>query len=116
MEEKMKNIPLRNGLLSKLNNNVTFLSDKPEETAESTLQALWLTASGTPVSAEAALAMDIAALDTGKEKALLALVEKRVEGTPLAHLTGRQQFMGVELLAGPEALRSEEHTSELQSH
>jgi len=100
----MKNLPLWNKLLSKLNTNVTFLSDKPEETAESTLKALWLTASGTPVSAESALTMDIEALDHHGEKTLLDLIEKRISGIPLAHLTERQQFMGIELMAGPEAL------------
>jgi release factor glutamine methyltransferase len=38
------------------------------------------------------------------ERLLGALVERRVAGSPLAHLTGRQSFLGVELLAGPEAL------------
>lgn len=32
------------------------------------------------------------------------LIAQRLAGTPLAHLTGRQSFLGVELLAGPEAL------------
>ena len=47
--------------------------------------------------------MKITALDTEQEKVLLDLVEKRIKGIPLAHLTGRQQFMGVELLAGTGA-------------
>jgi len=59
--------------------------------------------------------MDIAALDTSKEKALLALVEKRVEGTPLAHLTGRQQFMGIELLTTDAALIPRKETEILGS-
>src|SRR5690606_16183300 len=33
-----------------------------------------------------------------------ALLERRIAGVPLAHLTGRQQFLGLDLLAGPQAL------------
>src|SRR5207253_2547565 len=35
---------------------------------------------------------------------LKALIERKREGAPLAHLTGRQEFLGLELLAGPDAL------------
>ena len=35
---------------------------------------------------------------------LRELVARRVSGSPLAYLTGRQRFMGIEMLAGPEAL------------
>jgi len=41
--------------------------------------------------------------DQGLSK-LADLVERRLSGIPLAHLTQRQHFMGLEFLAGPEAL------------
>jgi len=104
MGKSMKNEQLRNKLLSKLRVNLTFLPDKPEESAESTLKALWLTASGNPKSAEASLPIDTPDLNNREENILLNLIEKRISGVPLAHLTERQQFMGIELLAGPEAL------------
>ncbi|MDH5830700.1 peptide chain release factor N(5)-glutamine methyltransferase [Luteimonas sp. M1R5S18] len=78
--------------------------DKPEETPETTLLALWWTAAGTPRSAVTAAAASPAALDADAEARLDALLAQRIAGVPLAHLTGRQHFMGMDLLAGPGAL------------
>jgi release factor glutamine methyltransferase len=47
--------------------------------------------------------------DAGFSK-LERLVEQRLEGTPLAHLTGRQHFMGLEMLASADALIPREET------
>ena len=80
------------------------LADKPEETPASTLRALWLTAAGAPCSAQAAAGRELPPLDAAQQSTLETLVARRLAGTPLAHLTGRQSFMGLELLAGPEAL------------
>ncbi|CUR58655.1 Modification methylase, HemK family [metagenome] len=90
--------------LARLEAEVSILPDHPEETPDSTLRALWSMAAGTPLSVTAAADRDLAPLPAGGERLLAALVERRVTGSPLAHLTGRQSFMGVELLAGPEAL------------
>lgn len=84
--------------------DLAILPDKPEETATSTLRALWRAAAGAPLSVEAAETADLAALDAGGMAALDALIARRLEGVPLAHLTGRQRFLDIELLAGPEAL------------
>lgn len=93
------------GLLRRLADGVAFLPDKPEETAESTLAALWWTAAGNPCSAEKAAGQGgRPSLTDSQAQALLGLVEKRIEGIPLAHLTGRQEFMGIEMLASPGAL------------
>jgi release factor glutamine methyltransferase len=78
--------------------------DKPEETPESTLKALYFAAAGAPLSARAAISGKLPLLNAEANERLISLVEKRCSGVPLAHLTGRQQFMGVEMLAGPEAL------------
>ena len=79
--------------------------DKPEETADSTLRALWLAACGAPASAEkAASVAALPSLDDASEGRLSELLARRLDGVPLAHLTGRQSFMGLELLSGPEAL------------
>ncbi len=80
------------------------LPDKPEETPESTLRALWFAAADEPCSVERAARLELPALDPAAREALEALVERRLAGVPLAHITGRQSFMGLELLAGPEAL------------
>jgi release factor glutamine methyltransferase len=80
------------------------LPDKPEETAEAVLRALWSTACGRPVSALQASGVELPPLDGAALERLQALIERKRAGVPLAHLTGRQTFMGLELLAGPGAL------------
>lgn len=91
-------------LREELAERVGFLPDKPEETPESTLRALWLTAVGQPVSPEKAATIELPALSDMQSGLLRQLIEKRVTGTPLAHLTQRQCFMNLEMLAGAEAL------------
>ncbi len=91
-------------LLERFERELEFLEDKPEETPESTLKALWMRAAGEPLSAEAALERDLPALDADQEEALQTLVEQRMQGVPLPHLTGRQRFMGIELISSSAAL------------
>lgn len=91
-------------LVIELSFGLTFLPDKPEETAESTARALWLAATGKLRSAELAVDESLPGLDGESRQRLKILVAQRLSGTPLAHLTQRQSFMGVELLAGPDAL------------
>lgn len=90
--------------LASLSSALSTLEDKPEETAESTLRALWLLASGRAVSVERAQGLALPELDGDGLARLDALIARRLVGEPLAHLTGRQHFMGLELLAGPQAL------------
>jgi release factor glutamine methyltransferase len=80
------------------------LPDKPEETAESALRCLWHLACGNPMSADAAIEVPLEPLTPEARTLLDRLVEQRMSGVPLAHLSGRQRFMGLELLAGPQAL------------
>lgn len=91
-------------LRDELARRVAFLADKPEETPESTLRALWLTAAGHPVSPEGAMSLNLPSLSNDQSELLRHLIEKRVSGVPLAHITQRQHFMGLEMLAGAEAL------------
>lgn len=90
--------------LASLGAGLPTLPDKPEETATATLCALWALAAGLPVSAELAGQQTLAELDDAALARLDTLLERRLAGEPLAHLTGRQHFMGMELLAGPQAL------------
>lgn len=78
--------------------------DKPEETPESTLRALWCVAAGSPVSARGAVHETLGGLDDEGVARLVGLVERRLSGIPLAHLTERQHFMGLDFLAGKGAL------------
>lgn len=80
------------------------LPDKPEETVATALAALWHAAAGRPLSVRRASVAELPVLDAEGVARLRALLRLRIEGTPLAHLTGRRQFMGVELLASAEAL------------
>jgi len=82
----------------------TPLADKPEETPEGVLCALWATACGEPVSVDRAACAPLPALDRQSYQRLRELIERRKAGVPLAHLTERQTFLGIEMLAGPEAL------------
>jgi len=80
------------------------LPDKPEESAEATVRALWHKASGSPLSVETASQIDLPSLDKQGQATLKAIISQRLAGAPLAHLTGRQQFMNTELLADARAL------------
>ena len=89
---------------TRLTAGLSLLPDKPEETPDSTLRALWHAAADAPVSVQKAGALPLPALDASGVGRLETLVAQRIAGIPLAHLTGRQNFMGLELLAGKEAL------------
>ena len=93
-----------NQYLTQLSKKLSILPDKDEETPENTLKALWLMAAGTPVSVLNAEGYELPELSAHDLVKLEELIIKRVEDVPLAHLTGRQSFMGMEMLAGPEAL------------
>jgi release factor glutamine methyltransferase len=91
-------------LINDLRSKLHLLEDKPEETVETTLKALWLTASGMHISAEHAADLPLPDL-TEKQADLLSLfIELRLNNKPLAHITGRQNFMGIELLSDNRAL------------
>jgi release factor glutamine methyltransferase len=90
--------------LTYLSENLKTLPDKPEETPESTLRALWTMAAGSPMSAERALTAALPELDPEQNKLLDALIQRRLEGVPLGHITGRQMFMGLELTVSADAL------------
>lgn len=80
------------------------LPDKPEETPEAILRALWCKASGAPASTVKALALPLYDLEESASVILRDLLEKKKSGIPLSHLTERQNFLGLELIAGPGAL------------
>ncbi len=111
----MKPSDLQGEMLERLVAGLKTLPDKPEETADSTLRALWHTAAGAPMSAALACLSELPALNPQGESALRALVDRRLAGVPLAHITGRQHFLDMEMLAGPEALVPRRE-SELLAH
>jgi len=87
-----------------LENKFKFLQDKPEETLDSTLRALFFAASGTPKSAEAATNLPLPDLNSSQIEILHQLISRRLNNTPLAHITGRQMFMGIDFICDRRAL------------
>lgn len=58
----------------------------------------------TPRSAEEAIKQPLSELTEKQIKILHQLIEQRLNNKPLAHITGRQTFMGIELLSDNRAL------------
>jgi len=90
--------------LNRLSRSWTGLPDKPHETPDTTLRSLWFLAKGDPRSIERSIFAELPFLRDEEFERLDHYIEMRLSNTPLAHLTGRQYFMGIEMLAGPEAL------------
>ena len=102
-------------LLAALAERLQTLPDKPDETPVATLRALWHRAAGQALSVELAQQTALPALDEAAAARLTELMSQRLDGVPLAHLTERQHFMGLELLAGTGALIPR-HETELLGH
>jgi release factor glutamine methyltransferase len=83
---------------------LVLLPDKPEETVETNVWALWLRAAGTPISGENAMTVPLPDLSAEQLMVLRSLLEQRMLGIPLAHLTGLQYFMGLEFICTKDAL------------
>lgn len=77
---------------------LAILSDKNEENVHNTVRALWHTASGNRVSAIKADNLDLPFLATSQHELLSTLIESRLSGIPLAHLTERQHFLGLDYI------------------
>ena len=90
--------------LNRLSRSWTGLPDKPYETPDTTLRSLWLLAKGDPRSIENSISAELPLLRDDELEKLDHYIEMRLSNIPLAHMTGRQYFMGIEMLAGPEAL------------
>ena len=78
--------------------------DKPEETPEAILRALWFSAAGQPMSVARINGHPLPRIDAEGAERVRRLIALKRDGVPLAHITGRQSFLGLELCAGPEAL------------
>ena len=104
-------LTLFNSCMNELTAGLKTLLDKPDETALTTLSALWHAAAGQPLSVQRVMLVALPELDQGGIARLRRLLRDRIGGAPLPYLTGRQQFMGVELLVTDAALIPREETA-----
>lgn len=100
-------------LLQRLRDSLQVLPDKPDESPEVTLRCLWALAEQQTLAISQIGNFTPSALDEAGLTRLHELIEQRLNGTPLAHLTGRQDFMGQILLASPAALVPRRETEQL---
>jgi release factor glutamine methyltransferase len=91
-------------LLDLLKENLEYLPDKPEENPRSTLHTLWHHCCGCPTTASCAHLSPLPRLNQDSYCRLKQLIHKRIEGIPLAYLTGRQEFMNINFIVGTRAL------------
>jgi release factor glutamine methyltransferase len=101
---KMNKKALFNKTRIELREKLRFLKDKPEENIDSSLKALWHKAAGNAVSAEKASELPLPDLTGTQVETLHQLIKLRQNNIPLAHITGRQNFLGIELLSDKRAL------------
>lgn len=85
-------------LLLKLEGKLNILIDKREENNHNTLRALWHTAAGNRVSAIRSENLGLPILDADHIILLEEMIESRLSGVPLAHLTERQHFLGLDYI------------------
>lgn len=91
-------------IYSLINDKLITLEDKPEEDVESTIKALWLAAAGINTSVVKATQLTLPELTAEQIQKLNELVDLRLKNVPLAHLTNRQDFMGIEFIVDNRAL------------
>jgi len=88
-----------NELLNTLKASWAGLPDKPDETPETTLRAIWQ-----HVCQGQTDELHPPHLTDDQYAKVLELVDLRLNGTPLAYLIGSQEFMGIGFLASPQAM------------
>ena len=101
---EMKTEKIYNELIDVLARQLVTLPDKPEENPNSTLEALWYFSCEAPRNSRGKYEIPLPELDTASFHKLKKLIKQRIKGTPLAHIIGRQDFMGVDFLISSGAL------------
>jgi release factor glutamine methyltransferase len=94
----MEQTQLFDNLFRILDQDLIILPDKNEENADNTLRALWHLASGIRLSPILAENLDLPTLNSDQITLLKELVNIRLSGLPLAHITERQHFMGLDYI------------------
>lgn len=84
--------------LEELEQKLIVLHDKSEENAQNTLYALWHAACGNKVSPIIAEKLELPLLQLSQILILEKFIQNRLAGVPLAHLTERQHFLGLDFI------------------
>lgn len=90
--------------VSHIEDELLILNDKSEETPIATVRACWLKAAGFPKSAEQSLKYTLPILTKDQLALFSSYINERLNKIPLAYITGRQSFFGVEFLIDQRAL------------
>lgn len=106
---------LLSSLIDEWEDKLHILNDKPEENADAIIRALWLKASGLAVSVQKAGDLPLPDLSEEQKKDLSELIRIRSGNYPTAYLTGKQCFMGIELITDSRALIPRKETELLCS-
>ena len=93
-----------NELIALLSEKLVFLADKPGENPQSTLDALWHFSCESQGITQVAADFHLPELTPEAFQLLRELIDKRIGGTPLAHLIGLQVFMEVGFMVDASAL------------
>lgn len=101
---KMRSNDLFNKLKLQYASKLHFLKDKPDETIDFTIIACWQYASGKRFSADKAVTYPLPELNQEQIVTLKDLLELRIKNIPLAHILGRQCFLGIDFLSDNRAL------------
>lgn len=94
----MKQKELFDNLLEILEKKLIVLNDKREENPQNTLRALWHKANGSRLSPITAEKLKLPILTLLQILLLEESIKERLHGVPLAHLTERQHFMGLDYI------------------
>ena len=93
----LNNQELYNLISPDFEKNLSLLKDKPEETIDSSLKALGFATIGLSKSVAMAAKHPLPELSDKQKETLFDLIKQRLDGTPLAYITARQNFMDIEL-------------------
>jgi release factor glutamine methyltransferase len=112
----MEQLDLYTELSSLLSEKFKPLRDKPEETIDSTLRALWFAAFGESKSPEMTNNVTLPVLNPDAVSVLRGMVDMRLSGIPLSYITKRQRFCNLDFEISPEAMIPRKETELLVRH
>ena len=94
----MRQNDIYTSFLKELEEKLNIIPDKSDETPINTLHSLWHFASGTSLSHISAEKHELSELTNEQAILLESLIHKRINNTPLAHITKRQHFLGFDFI------------------